>query len=136
MPLARIFQATATLSAAVAVIISALGAHGPLAPKTAELQSLLATASLFHLTHSLALLQFGQWQERRPAANGVVGWLLIAGIALFVGTIDWHVFTGQKITGPWTPLGGSMLIAAWLTWSVQILRSEAPKTDGSSDSGI
>jgi len=119
----RLFQSAATFSAALAVIIGAVGAHGPLAPDTAELQALLATASLFHLTHSLALLQFGMWLDRHRMATPITGWLFIAGMLCFIGTLDWHVFSGHRFLGPLTPVGGGMLIAAWLVWTLQILRS-------------
>ncbi len=117
----RIFQALAAFSAAIAVSIGAIGAHGPLAPTQPQLQALLATAILFHLVHSLALMQFGSWLERHPASRSITGWLFLAGMILFVGTLDWHVFTGVKVEGIWTPLGGSMLILAWLVWTTQIL---------------
>lgn len=121
MNASRIFQALAALSAAIAVSIGAIGAHGPLAPTQPYLQSLLATATLFHLIHSLALMQYGSWLTRRPASRPITGWLFVAGTILFVGTLDWHVFSGVKIEGIWTPLGGSLLILAWLAWSVQII---------------
>lgn len=121
MNASRIFQATAAFSAAIAVGIGAIGAHGPLAPTQPQLQGLLATATVFHLVHSLALMQFGSWLERHPTSGSITGWLFLIGIILFVGTLDWHAFTGVKIHRPWTPLGGSLLILAWLVWSLQIL---------------
>jgi uncharacterized membrane protein YgdD (TMEM256/DUF423 family) len=116
------------VSALIAVIVAAVGAHGPLAPNTPALQHLLATASLFHLTHSLALIQYSQWRSQNPRPTAA--WpavFFILGMLGFVGSLYVMVFSNFKIPGVITPIGGAFLILAWLTWGVQSLRT-APKS--------
>jgi uncharacterized membrane protein YgdD (TMEM256/DUF423 family) len=110
------------LSALIAVIVAAIGAHGPLAPTTPALQHLLATASLFHLTHSLALIQYSQWRSQNPRHTAWPAGFFILGMLGFVGSLYVMVFSGLKIPGIITPIGGAFLILAWLIWGVQSLR--------------
>lgn len=116
------------VSALIAVIVAAVGAHGPMASHTPALQQLLATASLFHLTHSLALIQYSQWRSQNPQRTAA--WpavFFILGLLGFVGSLYVMVFSSLKIPGVITPLGGAFFILAWLTWGVQSLRT-APKS--------
>ena len=107
------------LSALLAVVVAAIGAHDPLAPSTPALQHLLATASLFHLTHSLALIQYGQWRNQNPRHTALPGWFFVLGLFGFVGSLYVMVFSSLKIPGVITPIGGAFLILAWLVWGVQ-----------------
>ncbi|MGC8696844.1 MAG: DUF423 domain-containing protein [Halothiobacillus sp.] len=110
------------LSALIAVIMAAIGAHGPLAPSTPALVQLLATASLFHLSHSLALIQYSQWRSQNPHHTAWPAGFFILGLLGFVGSLYVMVFSDLKIPGVITPIGGACLILAWLIWGVQSLR--------------
>ncbi|MHB9021198.1 MAG: DUF423 domain-containing protein [Halothiobacillus sp.] len=111
------------MSALIAVVVAAVGAHGPLAPSTPALEHILATASLFHLVHSLALIQFSQWHMQNPNRTALPGWFFSVGMLLFVGSLYGLVFSSVKIPGVLTPIGGGFLILAWLIWGIQVLRA-------------
>ncbi|WP_298217572.1 DUF423 domain-containing protein [Halothiobacillus sp.] len=110
-------------NALLAVILAAAGAHGPMAPATPFLQHILSTASMFHLVHSLALIQFGLWLVLNPDRHSLVGLCLLAGTVLFVGSLYAIIFTTLPIPGVLTPIGGALLMLGWLIWGFQVLMS-------------
>jgi len=103
----------AAVSGGLAVVAGAFGAHGLRTRVSPELVSSWATASQYHLMHSIALLALALYSAnsghsiRWPAA------LFCAGMLLFSGSIYLLVLTQQRWLGPVTPLGGLLLIAAW-----------------------
>ncbi|WP_407275358.1 DUF423 domain-containing protein [Halothiobacillus sp. DCM-1] len=118
---ARFWLVLGMASMLSAVILAALGAHGPLAPSSALAQRWLATASLFHLTHSLALIGFGLWlgQIRRPCHLPAA--LLLVGMTLFTGSLYLLVFTTVHFPPLITPIGGGLLMLGWLAWLFAVL---------------
>jgi uncharacterized membrane protein YgdD (TMEM256/DUF423 family) len=59
---------------------------------------------------ALALLML-QWDA---PALALAGWLLLAGLLLFCGSLYLLALTGARWLGAITPLGGIASIAAWL----------------------
>ena len=43
------------------------------------------------------------------------GWLLVAGMVLFCGSLYWLALGGPRWLGPVTPLGGVCFLLAWLS---------------------
>ena len=119
----RILGATAAVSAGLAVILGALAAHA--------LQDTLEaagnydswrTAGLYHLTHSIAALFLAQAGFRRCA------WTMLAGVLLFSGSIYVLCLSeGVSWLGPVTPVGGVLMIGAWLTVAVGYVKKGAPR---------
>lgn len=105
----------AAVSGMLAVVAGAFGAHALKARVTPEQLGSWATASQYHLLHSvllLALALFATYSERSirlPAS------LLTAGIVLFSGSIYLLVLTKMRWLGPITPIGGLLLILGWLS---------------------
>jgi uncharacterized membrane protein YgdD (TMEM256/DUF423 family) len=101
----------AGLMGAGGVILAAAGAH---ASPGAGLDS-AAYMLLFHAAAVLggaALLQLGQlWWPL--ALVGLVGW--VVGGALFSGDIALRAFAGHRLFAMAAPIGGTILIAAWVT---------------------
>ncbi|KAL2918727.1 hypothetical protein HK105_201561 [Polyrhizophydium stewartii] len=108
------------------VVLSAFGAHGlrPMLKGQADTQSKQvrwSTAAYYQLVHAAALLalsarmQAGALVAPRAA---LAGWLFVAGIAGFSGTIYINVFNKNRlitrIIHIITPQGGMCLIAGWL----------------------
>jgi uncharacterized membrane protein YgdD (TMEM256/DUF423 family) len=54
-----------------------------------------------------------------------VGWLLLAGIVLFSGSLYALALTRVTLLGAITPLGGIAFIAAWVWLGVGLLRSRS-----------
>jgi uncharacterized membrane protein YgdD (TMEM256/DUF423 family) len=73
------------------------------------------TAVRYHLVHALALLGVAwaatRWESRAiPAA----GWLFVAGIVIFSGSLYVLALSGARGFGAVTPFGGAAFIAGWL----------------------
>ena len=103
----------AGLSGATAVALGAYGAHVLNVSKegvTEEQRKAFEVANRYHLIHSVALL--GVPLVKKPS---LTGFLMVGGIAMFWGTTYYHAFTGDKQYRQFTPYGGILLIAAWLS---------------------
>ena len=115
---ARTLALVGALLAFAAVAAGAFGAHALKARLPADALAVFETAVRYHLVHALALFAVAwattQWPGR--AAN-VSGWLFIAGIVLFSGSLYLLVLTGQRSFGAITPLGGVSLLAGWLAFA-------------------
>ena len=100
---------------AMGVGLGAFGAHalrGRLAPEKLDAWN---TAVNYHLLHCIALLALALWAHATGARIALTGWLLTAGIVLFAGSIYALVLTKMSVFGPITPIGGVLLIAAWVS---------------------
>ncbi|MCB0115842.1 MAG: DUF423 domain-containing protein [Caldilineaceae bacterium] len=117
------FIAIGALLGGVAVALGAFGAHAlksRLAP--AKLTS-FETGVRYQFYHALALLFVGLLYTAAPgnALLGVAGWLFVAGVLFFSGSIYWLAFDGPRWLGPVTPLGGLCFIVAWVLLAVAAL---------------
>jgi uncharacterized membrane protein YgdD (TMEM256/DUF423 family) len=104
----------AAIYGALAVIAGAFGAHGLRATLNPEQISAWNTAALYHLLHSVALLGLGLYAASTGRSVALPGTLFAAGVLLFSGSIYALVLTSQRWLGPVTPIGGLLMIAAWL----------------------
>lgn len=117
----------AGLFMAVGIVAGALAAHalkGVLQP--GQLES-LHTAVNYQLINALGLLLVGVLlRDPALAATSLrwMPWLLIVGIACFSGSIYALLAGGPRWLGPVTPLGGALLIAAWLQFAAAMLRRQ------------
>lgn len=120
---ARVFLAIAGLAGALSVAGDAVAAHALAAePHRAELA---ATAARYGLIHAAALLALALLIERAAHRFWLLaaGWLFIAGIALFCGSLGLvaaGAARGWTIFAPW---GGSAFIAGWLALLVAAIRA-------------
>lgn len=94
----------ATLSAALAIAAGAFGAHGASSPQAADW---LRTGGIYQLIHAIAALVLMQ-AMRGPAA------LMLVGAAIFAGTLNLMALGAPRWLGAITPVGGVLLIIAWL----------------------
>ena len=130
----------AGLLGALGVLIGAIGAHwlpdwleGRMTDpeRIARRISQADTAVRYHLIHSVALLSlFGARNSlgMRPAA--IAGWLMIAGILLFSGSLYLLVLLDLPVLGAVTPLGGLAWIAAWSTIAIAAYRGRRSAVAG------
>lgn len=115
------------LAAAVAgftgVAAGAFGAH-VLGPRLdAEMLEVFRTAVLYHLIHAVALLAVALLAARAPAtATTAAGWLFVAGIVVFSGSLYALALSGVKWLGAITPLGGLCFLGGWLALGLAALR--------------
>jgi uncharacterized membrane protein YgdD (TMEM256/DUF423 family) len=111
----RHFIILGAILAAAAVAAGAFGAHALAARLTPERLATWETAARYHMYHALGLLLVGTLAERlhAPLAHAA-GWLFVAGIAVFGGTVYALALGGPRWLGAITPLGGLAFIAGWL----------------------
>ena len=120
----RVFMLLATLLLASSVFLAAYATHG-LFEAGAAVSEVRAWdwANQMHVAHSLGLLAVGLMLRRSPdiVFYKVAGWLLIAGMAVFSGTIYMKLLGGPDFA-PLTPYGGIMLSVAWLSAAAGVWR--------------
>jgi uncharacterized membrane protein YgdD (TMEM256/DUF423 family) len=108
----------------VAVGAGALGAHALRSAIAPELQPVYATAVQYHFVHALGLLGVGILLLHKPGSRllAVAGWLLVAGLVLFAGSLYVIALTGNHAARVLTPVGGIAWLAAWATLAVAAWR--------------
>ena len=109
------------LNGALAVALGAFGAHGLRERVSAQMLTTWETAAQYHFFHALALLIVGMLAHQlNETALAVPGWILLAGVTVFSGSLYLLVLTDQRWLGAITPLGGTALIVGWLwlAWSL------------------
>lgn len=117
---ARTFLALGAALAGLGVALGAFGAHGLADRVVPERIGTFETGVRYHVYHALALLGIGLLALHRPAgALRAAGWLFVAGVALFSGSLYLLVLTDTPLLGAVTPFGGVAFIAGWglLAWA-------------------
>jgi len=115
----RTFVSLGSGLAFLGIALGAFGTHGLKANLTGASIDIWKTAVQYHLIHAIALVAVGLLLERTNAkAIQNAGWLMVAGIAIFSGSLYALAVTDIKILGAITPLGGLCFLTAWATLAV------------------
>ncbi len=119
----RIFVAVAGLTGAVSVGADAAARH--LLAGDAYRLDLAMTSARYGLIHAAALLAIAAWQDRNGSGFwlGTAGWLFVAGIGLFCGSLDLIAAGAPHGFAMLTPWGGTAFIAGWISLLIAALRS-------------
>lgn len=120
----RLFLAFAAISGFVAVALGAFGAHGLKPRLSPSLMSAFETGVQYQFYHTLALLGLALLMQRLGEKTLLlaVGYLFMAGIILFSGSLYFLTFGGPRWLGPITPVGGVTFLLAWSLLFFAILR--------------
>jgi uncharacterized membrane protein YgdD (TMEM256/DUF423 family) len=111
----RLFFVLGSLSAGLAVVLGAFGAHALKARLAPDMLAVYETGVRYHLVHALALLAVAWAASRWPGtAVNASGWLFVAGTVLFSGSLYALSLSGVRGLGAITPLGGVAWIVGWL----------------------
>lgn len=106
--------ATGAFLAGLAVAAGAFGAHGLRGRLTPDMLQVWETAARYHMYHALALIATGIIADRWPAPLlDKTGWLFLAGIVLFSGSLYALATTGITTLGAITPIGGLAFLLGW-----------------------
>ncbi|HHJ20997.1 MAG TPA: DUF423 domain-containing protein [Gammaproteobacteria bacterium] len=110
------FLMIGALNAAVAIMLGAFAAHGLKAQLSEYSLSVFHTGVQYHLYHALGLLLLGLIAQQNPGIHGFAlsGWLMVAGIMIFSGSLYLLAITDTRWLGAITPIGGLCFIASWL----------------------
>jgi uncharacterized membrane protein YgdD (TMEM256/DUF423 family) len=117
----------AALSAGLGVMLSAFGAHGLEGKISEEMLVIWGTAGDYHLYTSLALLVIGAIGSKHAGLSKPY-WTMFAGMVVFSGSLYAMALTGVTKLGMITPLGGALMIGAWIWLGVKFLKkpSQSP----------
>lgn len=121
----RALLVTGAVSGFLGVALGAFGAHGLRGRVTESLLAAFQTGVQYHLVHTLAVLLTALLAAQglaRPALGTAAGWLFIAGIVLFSGSLYLMAVTGVRWLGAITPLGGGAFLVGWVLLALAVLR--------------
>ena len=120
-----------SLFAMLSVIIGAFGAHYLKTIFTVETLASFETGVKYQFYHAFALLFMGIYAKTKGRNVKIITMLFAFGILLFSGSI--YVLCIMKSTmhiglgglGILTPIGGLLMIAAWLMLLISVVRHQA-----------
>lgn len=132
-PAARQFFRIGALSAGIAVAAGAFGAHALRARIEPRLLEVFETGARYQMYHALALLAVAwlldrvadpqRTDPRAVRAATIAGWAFIAGTVLFSGSLYAMAFTGIRVLGAITPLGGIAFLTGWASLALAASRA-------------
>ncbi len=106
------------------VAAGAFGAHALRDRLGPEMISVFQTGVLYHLIHAVALGVIAAISARGTSpVLTIAGWLMVAGIALFSGSLYVLALTGVRGLGAITPIGGLCFLGGWLCTLIAAVRS-------------
>ena len=112
---AALFVTIAAISGFLAVALGAFGAHGLKAHLSATMMDVYQTAVLYQFIHTLALFATAilmlHWSQAKLLK--ITAWAFTVGLIVFSGSLYLLVFTGIKLFGALTPLGGVSFLIGW-----------------------
>jgi uncharacterized membrane protein YgdD (TMEM256/DUF423 family) len=122
---AKLFLAAGGIAALLAVALGAFGAHALKTRVPPEMLAVWHTGVEYNLFHALGLLAVGIVAMQLPESPLLKysGWLMLAGILLFSGSLYALALSGERWLGAVTPLGGLAFLAAWALFIAAVLRS-------------
>jgi len=116
--------ATGSVLCGLGVILGAFGAHGLRARLSPEMLVVFETGVRYHLIHALGLLAVAWAASRWPGSYvSIAGYLFVAGIFIFSGSLYVLAVTGIRWLGAITPIGGVCLIVGWGLLAIGVLRA-------------
>ncbi len=125
----RTFLLLGALFAFLAIALGAFGSHALRAKLSPERLGQFDIGVRYQLWHALGLfvvVLVGAWRpaggasamftvlEMGSPATTLAGWLFVAGIVLFSGSLYALAVTGVRKWGMVTPFGGACFLAGWL----------------------
>ena len=117
------FTVAACLSGAIAVMLGAFAAHGLKSRLSEDSLRIFHTGVEYQFYHTFALLFTGILQSGTRSTH-VAGWLFLAGIILFCGSLYLlALFPLFQSIGFVTPIGGLCFIAAWISLMAGVIKT-------------
>ncbi len=124
---------TATILGMLAIVLGAFAAHGLKSLITLESQQTFETAVRYQMYHAFFLFIIGGLNTLNQKVKRAIFFLVIVGLVFFSGSIyglatnALTVFDYKSI-GFITPIGGLLLIVAWLILLINFLKMSADKS--------
>jgi uncharacterized membrane protein YgdD (TMEM256/DUF423 family) len=123
----RFLLGAAAIALLVATVLGAYGTHGLRDTLTAAAWDSYETAIAYQFYHGLGLIGTTLIAERYPGSRLIAlsGWLLLAGIIVFCGSIYATTLGAPAAVGSVAPLGGMAFMLGWLALGVGLVRTRA-----------
>ncbi|KAB1157418.1 DUF423 domain-containing protein [Tenacibaculum aiptasiae] len=120
---------TASILGVLAVILGAFGAHALKAKLSPEAMQSFETAVRYQFIHVLVLLFVNSYKEFNLKQKSAISRFLIGGILMFSGSIYAIHLLNVPAQTIWfiTPLGGVLLIVAWVLMTFQFVKKVIKK---------
>lgn len=85
------------------------------------------TASRYQMYHAIGLILLGLMTSPNDvrSSHRIAAWSFLLGTLLFSGSLYVLVLTGQKWLGAIAPIGGTLMIVAWVALAIAAVRSKA-----------
>ena len=112
--------------AGICVAGGAFGAHALRGLVAPERLVTFETGVRYGLVHGIAFVALAALAAAHPAIAGAarrVGWLWVAGVVVFTGSLTLLVLLDVPVFGAITPIGGVALIAGWALLAVAAWRA-------------
>lgn len=119
----------ATVLGAIAIVLGAFGAHGLKSLISPESITVFETGVKYQMYHALFLLFLGTTSMVSDKAKNIILLLVVSGVVFFSGSIYFLAcnvlfsFDFKKI-GFITPIGGLLLIGAWVTLFLHLIKQK------------
>ena len=85
------------------------------------------TAVQYHFWHALGIMAVALAAAQIPGAwVRAAGWLLVAGTALFSGSLYALSLGAPRALGAVAPVGGALLIAGWVAFAAAVISARTP----------
>jgi uncharacterized membrane protein YgdD (TMEM256/DUF423 family) len=121
MTVTRNLAAFAALNGALAVLIGAFAAHGA----SPQVKTLLTTGAYYQMVHAVLALVCAVWPARGRLVE-MAGWLAAVGGLVFCLALSAIALLSLSAMGAVAPIGGVLMIAAWLLLLFAALRTQSP----------
>lgn len=110
-----LFIALAAINGFIAVGLGAFAAHGLKSRLPEDLLAIFQTGVQYQMYHALALFGVGllAMQLSDSTLLRASGWLFVAGIVIFSGSLYVLALTGTRWLGAITPIGGVAFLVGW-----------------------
>ena len=118
------FLIAGIIFAMLGVVLGAFAAHGLKSRISADMVAVFQTGVQYQFYHGLGLILLALVSVH-VSSNLITysGYLMIAGVICFSGSLYALALTGIKFFGPITPLGGVFFILGWLLMLVAVVRN-------------
>lgn len=114
----KFFIVAGAINGFLAVALGAFGAHALKERLSEKYLAVWETAVQYQMFHALALVAIGILMSSKLLGSvtslSAAGYLILAGIIIFSGSLYVLSLTGIGILGAITPIGGVAFLAGWI----------------------
>ena len=123
--ISRNFIVLGAIGGFLSVAFGAFGAHAIKQWISTDLMAIYQTAVTYQMYHSLGLVFIGLiYQHYQNTLIKIAGWLMLTGMVIFSTSLYVLTLSGIRWLGAITPIGGSLLLLAWLLLIFGMLKKQ------------